>query len=240
MRTAILGLVLFLVAGVAWADEAGLAGWGIAVTPLVDGDAELLGVTEQDVRYAIDKELLRYGLRVEDTAPTSLQVEAFAVCPDKDAMAAYVVDTNFFVYSALVSNSAGVRSGVFRASIWRAQNLGCSGSANDRRAKILSVVGRQVEAFCIDYIKANPGLARNVTLSGPGAQPSVTSALPAKIPDDSEAEEAIVWEETPTHRIKVKYQHGKEVGRWSFPKAKATEETAPRGPQSDADLPAGR
>lgn len=35
------------------------------------------------------------------------------------------------------------------------------------------------------------------------------------------ADTEVVWEETPTHRIKIKRVDGKEVGRWKFPKKKA-------------------
>lgn len=69
---------------------------------------------------------------------------------------------------------------------------------------VIRIVEDLVQAFAVDYLTANPKLVR----PSPG--------LPA--PAESEAESSIQWKETPTHRIKIKYLGGMEVGRWEFRK----------------------
>lgn len=44
--------------------------------------------------------------------------------------------------------------------------------------------------------------------------------LVASLVASAQAGTEVVWEETPTHRIKIKRVDGKEVGRWTFPRQK--------------------
>lgn len=92
------------------------------------------------------------------------------------------------------------------ADTWSTLRLGLFGEET-YRSLALETVEEMVEAFSVDYILANVSEAdRDGRL----------------LPQEAQAvKDGVRWEETPTHRTKIKYANGVEVGRWAFPKSEA-------------------